>query len=187
MKLNKVFEALIITLFLTGCGGNIFSILDEGDNVKESELHKHIVTKEVDIDELVGTWKVDEDSGKKQLKILGAVNSYFIIHAKEYKKELDERYITIRKDATAKFRHRDEYDGKARVFDHASAKDEFGKVRKGRYLSISYRDEKRGGWTSKDFDYLEIDGLFYLAEKYETGDIDAGNLKKYYLLFKKVQ
>jgi len=193
MKTIKRFLGLLlIGAFLNGCG-NIFAILNDGSEVKESELQKYIVTREVKLDELVGTWKIDEKSKDEYLKDIRGINFFYVTDKeKEYRKDFDESYILIKNDASAKYKYINEYKGKARssnyieeIYNHMNGS--YKEVKGSAFLSISYRDEKRGVWSSKDFDCLEINGILFLGKRYETGDIDAGNLKKYHLLYKKVK
>ena len=101
-------------------------------------------------------------------------------------------YILIKNDASAKYKYIKEYKGKARssnyieeIYNHTNGS--YKEVKGSAFLSISYRDEKRGVRSSSSFDCLEINGILFLGKRYETGDIDAGNLKKYHLLYKKVK
>jgi len=186
--MKTIIKLIVLGAFLTGCGADPFAILNDEDydyNGKASELQKYIVTRDVKLEELVGTWKVDEESKEKYLKIVKDANSYFVTHLKEEIKYLNNSYILIKKDGSARFKYVKEQEGKANIYNHNEALSSYGSIKEGIYLSISYRAE--GYWDYVHYDYLKIDGEFYLAERYETGDIDAGNLKHYYLLYKKVK
>ena len=188
MRIINVFLGLLLLgVFFNGCG-NLFSILDDGSEVKESKYEKYIVTRKVKLEELVGTWRVDEKSKDEYLR--GFNFFYMTDKEKKYKKDLDESYLLIKKNASVKYKYIKEYKGKVRssnyieeVYNHMSgiSKDVQGNA----FVDISY--EKELSKDSLTLDCIEIDGILYLGEKYETGDIDAGDLKKYHLLYKKVK
>lgn len=191
IKLKQIIVSIAVSLFFTACGGNIFSILDDGTEEKESEFQKYIVTREVKLDELVGKWIVDEASKKKYLKRSRGSSLFYVTdEEKEYKKELDESYIIVNKNASSTFKepYGVEHEGKARssnyikeVYNHIEGYSQ--DVKEGAFLSISYR--KKSSWGDIDLDCLEIDGVFYLGDKYSIGDLDAGNLEWRYTLYKK--
>ncbi len=188
--INKFLGLLLIGAFLNGCG-NIFSILDDGSEQKESELQKYIVTREVKLDELVGRWKIDKKSKEEYLKNIVGINFFYVTDKeKKYRKELDGIYILIKKDASVKFNlfYNKEYEGKVRsynyikeIYNHMNGS--YRDVKGSAFVHIDYKEEN--STDSIDFDCIEVDGILYLGEKYETGDIDSGNLKKYHLLYKK--
>jgi len=186
--MKTIIKLIVLGAFLTGCGADPFAILNDEDydyNGKASELQKYIVTRDVKLEELVGTWKVDEASKEKYLKVFGISNFFYVSDKeKEERKELDESYVLVKKDGFAKFKVFTERKGKARITNHNKALSTYGRIKEGIYLNISYR--KESSWGDKNYDYLKVDGIFYLGERYQKGDLDAGNLKKYYLLYKKV-
>jgi len=194
MKFKKVLKLIIIGMFLTGCGADPFAILNDEDyNRKESEFQKYIVTREVKLDELVGTWKVDEKSMKNKLKILGISNVFYETNEeKAYIKETRKCYILIRKDGSVKFNlfYNKEYNGK--VFSSNYRKEVYNyiggylqDIKGNAFLSISYQEENYS--DSITFDCIEVDGVLYIGRMYEIGDIDSGNLEKHHLLYKKVK
>lgn len=179
MNIKTTLKLIVMSLFLTGCGGNPFSILDdENSNETQSPLDKYLVTREVTLEELEGTWKIIEKSKDEYLKGIRGIYSFYVTEKeKKYRKNLDERYLTVKKSGISKFKIITEYEGEGRILHY--------KGEENRFLYITYR--KEDSWGDKTYYCLEIEGVFYLGRKYSDGDYDSGNLEWYYMLYKKVK
>jgi len=195
--MKTIIKLIVLGAFLTGCGADPFAILNDEDydyNGKASELQKYIVTRDVKLEELVGTWKITEKSKEKYIKRSRVSNFFYETdEAKEYREELDKAYIIVKKDTPSKFRkpYEEEQNGRNEVFNYNKARTMYGKNVEGVYMCIFYKRMstkiRSGGRSSQCFDYLNIDGEFYLANKYSIGDLDAGNLEWRHTLYKKVK
>jgi len=170
---------LLTALLFTACN---FTIIGENDDeVVLEKLDLKMIERNVTLEELSGTWVIDEASIERNLKFNNKLGE-------SRRKELKEVYINIDKNGTVEFlnsyyKHK-VYKGRVNLgyipkqWMPPITKNDY-------YIRISSLEGEH--WKSKNLFFIELNNKFYLGEKYYGGDIDAGNERTYYLLYKKVE
>jgi len=183
MKITMHLLMLLTALFFTACN---FTIIGENDDeVVLEKLDLKMIERNVTLEELSGTWVIEDESIERYLKLDGKHMSKHELNITE--EELKKSYVKIYKNGTAEFL--DDCEGckvhKGRANMGYIPKQWMPPITKNDYyIRISSLEGEY--WKSKNLFFIELNRKFYLGEKYYRGEEETHSQKTYYFLYKKV-
>jgi len=179
MKITIQLLILLTALLFTACN---FTIIGENDD--EVVLEKRAITiveRNVTLEELSGTWVIEDESIERYLQL----NTRYLDKKEliDLKKRLKMVYISLYKNNTVDFLSTSSkykvHKGEVSIENLK----EWEKTNRGYFLYISYKIE---AWESKYLYFVKLNNKFYLGERFQRGEEETNSQKTYYLLYKKV-